>query len=143
MTSQDLSNISTTHLSRSLSSTAEGHLLSLANVSETSSHTSHVFQADFFDLPWKDDTRSQPLKAWKKRIHVFSLVLWLKPTHVLGSILSSLLTHMFSRPSCIKEGITEDMMTMSVWLAWIIRDLCPCFTACWENMCLPLHDYMG
>ena len=52
VTSLDLSYISTTNFSkacRSLSLTAEGHSLSVANVSETSSHTSHAFQADFFD----------------------------------------------------------------------------------------------
>ena len=102
---------------RSLSSPPEGHLLSLANVFETSSHTSHV------------------PRHGRRGCHLFSLVLWLKPTHVLGSILSSPLpkvTHIFSRLSCIKEGITDvAMITMSMSLASIIRDLCPCFTACW------------
>ena len=27
-----------------------------------------MFQTDFFDFPWKDDTMSKPLKAWKRRI---------------------------------------------------------------------------
>ena len=58
---------------RSLSLTAEWHSLSAANVFETSSHASHVLKAHFFDYSWKDDTMSQPLKAWKKRIsRVFS-----------------------------------------------------------------------
>ena len=50
------------------------------------------FQEDFFGFPWKDDTMSQPLMAWKKKIWVISLVLKLihlvfsplpKVTHIL------------------------------------------------------------
>ena len=44
------------------------HSLSVANVFETSSHAYHVFQADFFGFPWRDDTMAQPLMAWKKMI---------------------------------------------------------------------------
>lgn len=113
VTSLDLSYIITTNLSkacRSLSSTAEGHSLSFAKVCETSSHTPHDYQADFFDLSWKDDIMSQPVKAWKKRIpRAFSGPMAETPSwigiHLDFSPLPKV-THICSRPSCIKEGIT-------------------------------------
>ena len=112
-------------------------------------HTSHVFQADLFDLPWKNDTVSQPPKAWKKRIpHVFSGPMAETTScigiHLVFPLLPKV-THIFSRPSFIKEGITEvAMITMSVSLALIIRDWCPCFTACWawRRICVSASSWL-
>ena len=67
----DLSYMTTTKFSsfcRSSSETSVGQLLSFVKVSETSSQTSQVSHADFFPFPWKDETASQPVNAWKYRI---------------------------------------------------------------------------
>ena len=50
------------------SSTVGGYLLSLAKISDASSHTSHVCHADFLPFPRKADTISQPVELWKNRI---------------------------------------------------------------------------
>ena len=70
-TELDLSYISITHFSRicrSDSSIFDGQWLSFVKMTDASLHTFHVCHAVFFLLPLKDDTTSQPVKAWKKSI---------------------------------------------------------------------------
>ena len=50
------------------SSTVGGYLLSLAKISDASSHTSHVCHTDFLPFPRKADTTSQPVELWENRI---------------------------------------------------------------------------
>ena len=101
---------------------------SLVKVSETSSQTSHVSHAYFFPFPWKADTASHPVKAWKYRIPLaFS-----GPTAESNSLtgIHQALTpcpksvHMLWRPSCCRDGSTNTLMiTTSVSLAFMMRDL--------------------
>ena len=54
--------------------------LSLLKTGLASGHTSHACHAVFLPFPWKADTTSQPVKAWKKG----------KPLHFCGPRLSTI-----------------------------------------------------
>ena len=104
-------------------------------MTDTSLHTFHVCHAVFFPLPLKDDTTSQPVKAWKKSIPlVFSGPMADTTSRICTHLLCSPLpnaTHIFSRPVAAREGITDmAITTMSVSLASIIRDLYRSVAAC-------------
>ena len=104
-------------------------------MTDASLHTFHVCHAVFFPLPLKDDTTSQPMKAWKKSIPLVffgpmaDTRSWIG-IHLLCSPLPNA-THIFSRPVAAREGIRDmAITTMSVLLASIIRDLYPSVAAC-------------
>ena len=99
---------------KSASETPVGQWLSLVRVSETSSQTSHVSQADFFPFLWKADT-SHPVKALKYRILLAFSEPIAESNHELESIEHWLLVQNLSTCSEGQAAVGMAVQTL-LWL---------------------------